>query len=172
VVYDIPLLLTKHKACINDIANHFSDFFKNIDYSKGNKKKIKTHTLKSSNDLDSVLSGPGFYLIATDVQTQINPCTLTIGANLKVVYRGHSYNVRERIESHLFYNSYLVKNAGRKFTVCMKLDRNNINIDKFPYNENQWVVVTHSMPKSTILIREAAEVAFDGVFEKPVGSYK
>jgi hypothetical protein len=53
----------------------------------------------------------------------------------------------------------------------MKLDGNNgINIDKHPSSGFRWRVALHKMPDSTKLIREQAEVAFDQVFGRPLGS--
>lgn len=172
--YDIENLLRKHSKCLDDIADHFIDFFRQDDYPVISDRKIKVHKIGAYADLETkkVLKGPGFYLIATDVPTQSNPCRLTVESDLPIVYRGHSYNVRERIESHLFYGSYTTKESARRFSVCMKLDGKNINIDRQPLNKQTWVVVTHSMPKSKILIREAAEVAFDRTFGRPVGSDK
>ena len=170
--YDIPLLLKKHKACLDNISEHFVQFFHGIDYAQELPRKVKKHSIRHPEDLSSVLGGPGFYFIATDVRTIQNPCSLIINESLHVVYRGHSSDVRERIESHLFYDLYHAKDSGRRFTICMKLDRKNININKAPLNRNQWVVITHSMPKSTTLIREAAEVGFDSVFDKPIGCDK
>lgn len=169
-MYDIPALLEKHRECLDGMAEHFKSFFAGVSYQK-NQGKLKIHQVSSRADLDSILAGPGFYLIATDLAAGNNPCKLRV-KDARVVYRGHSYGVRERIESHLFYSSYLAKDSGRRFTVCMKLDGKNINIDKKPLNRNRWVVVTHSMPKSTKLIREAAEAAFDEVFGRPIGSDK
>jgi hypothetical protein len=170
MTYDIAMLLDRHKACLNEIASHFEQFFNDADYLQKQKGKIKKHVVKLHTDLDKVLRGAGFYLIATDYPTGTNPCTLKIADGLPVVYRGHSYNVRERVESHLFYDQYRIKDSGRRFTVCMKLDGGNINIDKSPLNGKQWMVVTHSMTKSTSLIRQAAEIGFDNVFGRPVGS--
>ena len=169
MIYDILMLLRKHRACLKEIAKHFERYFTNIDYSK-KQKNIKKQSVRSLADLDKILGGPGFYLIATDLPTKRNQCTAVVQGSLKVVYRGHSYHVRERIESHLFYKSYRAKDSGRRFTVCMKIDGRNININRHPLNKRQWFVVTHSMRKSTRLIREAAEEAFDAVFGKPVGS--
>lgn len=168
--YDIPDLLERHRQCLDEIATEFARYFTAIDYSAANMRKVRKHLDLTKADLEDVLYGPGFYLIATDVETGKNDCRLTIAGNLRVVYRGHSSNVRERIESHLFYDSYRNKDAGRRFTVCMKLDGANINIDRAPLDGNRWAVVTHSMPGSTLLIREAAEAGFDEVFGKPVGS--
>lgn len=172
--YDIKSLVKKHKKCLDSIASHFVEYFSQKDYLNKNDRKVKIHIVKNYSDLENnnILKGPGFYLIASNYAVGENPCTLFINGDKQVVYRGHSYNVRERIESHLFYDSYTSKNSGRRFTVCLKLDRDNINIDKPPLNKHGWVIVTHSMGNSKSLIREAAEMAFDEVFSKPVGSNK
>lgn len=169
MTYDIQKLLATHRECLLDIASYFESFFQSVDYSL-KQQKIKRHTIKSHADLTKILRGPGFYLIATDFPATPNPCTASVGSDVRVVYRGHSYGVRERIESHLFYETYRAKDSGRRFTVCMKLGGRNINIDRHPLSKKKWVVVTHSMPTSTSLIREAAEAAFDTVFGRPVGS--
>lgn len=169
-MYDILGLLEKHRACLAEMAEHFESFFSGESY-QGNQRKVRILEVRCRADLENVLAGRGFYLVATDLDAGNNPCKLSV-KGARVVYRGHSYGVRERIESHLFYDSYLAKDSGRRFTVCMKLDGGNINIDRKPLNKHRWVVVTHSMPKSTKLIREAAEAAFDRVFGRPIGSDK
>ena len=157
--YDIQMLLDKRKACLSDMASHFKQFFEDANYLQKQQRKIKKHVIKRHRDLDEVLRGAGFYLIATDCPTGgTNPCTLMVGDGLPVVYRGHSSNVRERVESHLFCDQYRSKDSGRRFKVCMKLNGGNINIDNSALNDKQWVVVTHSMSGSTSLLREAAEM--------------
>lgn len=54
----------------------------------------------------------------------------------------------------------------------MKLNGKNVNLDECSKIDDDWYVVTHSMPKSMKLIREAAEAAFDAEFGKPVCSTK
>jgi hypothetical protein len=169
--YDINALLEKYRACANDMTEEFRQFFRIFDYQNNDYKKIKITKIESLQSLDSVLSGAGFYLIASTMPTPNNGCRLQIGSS-RVIYRGHSSNVRERLESHLFYGSYTTKNAGRKFTVCMKLNGKNVNLDECSKIDDDWYVVTHSMPKSMKLIREAAEAAFDAEFGKPVCSTK
>jgi hypothetical protein len=169
--YDITNLLEQHQKCLREMVDHFAGFFQSVDYSKKN-PKVKGTLIRSPADLKHVLYGPGLYLIATDVPIEMNPCTLKLNKTLPVVYRGHSSNVRERVESHLFYDTYIARKARRGFTVCMKLDGKNINIDKRPLNKRQWFVVAHSMPRSNAIIRISAEIAFDTVFEKPIGSDK
>jgi hypothetical protein len=171
MLFDIPALTKKHQACLNDMAHYFETFFREVDYAVKLPKQIKLQVIRSYEDLLSVLGGPGFYCIASTVPTEGNRCTLRLGASkAAVVYRGHSHTVRERIESHLFYDSYVRKNSGRRFTVCMKLDGKNINVERGSTSKHEWLVVTHSMPGSKVLIREAAEVGFDAAFGRPIGS--
>ncbi|MFG1488833.1 hypothetical protein ABMA58_06230, partial [Oceanospirillum sp. HFRX-1_2] len=100
-MYDIPNLLMKHRRCVEDIAGHFKSFFDDIDYTGKLPRQIKKIQIDSLNDLSNVLKGPGFYIIATDMPIENNPCKLNLGDQLKAVYRGHSYHVGERLESHL-----------------------------------------------------------------------
>ena len=171
MLYDISALTKKHQACLDDMARDFKRFFLGIDYAAMLPKQVRIRTIRSQDDVLDVLSGPGFYCIATTAPISGNKCTLKLGAGrAAVVYRGHSHTVRERIESHLFYDSYVKKASGRRFTVCMKLDGKNVNIDRGFASNHDWLVATHSMPKSKVLIREAAEVGFDAAFRRPVGS--
>jgi len=171
VLYDIPALTKKHRACLDEMANHFKEFFRNFDYSTKLPKQIRLRGIRSAADLSQVLRGPGFYCIASTVSTTGNGCKLKLGESLAtIVYRGHSHTVRERIESHLFYDSYRNRDSARRFTVCLKLDGKNINIDRGEAAKHEWLVLTHSMPNSKVLIREAAEVGFDAAFGRPIGS--
>lgn len=169
--YDINSLLKKYRTCANDMTEEFRTFFRGFDYQSNDYKKIKITKIESLQSLSSVLGGAGFYLIASTMVTPNNSCRLKIFSS-RVIYRGHSSSVRERLESHLFYGSYTRRNAGRKFTVCMKLNGKNVNLDECSKIDGEWYVVTHSMPKSMKLIREAAEAAFDAEFGKPVCSTK
>lgn len=169
--YEIKILLEKHKTCLEEIAKYFEGFFRNTDYSKKPQKQIRVHKIENEKSINEILKGPGFYLIASTIETPENSCNLKIKES-SVIYRGHSSNVRERVESHLLHNSYIKKDSARRFTVCMKLEGKNINIDQAEFRKHQWYVVTHSMPKSMKLIREAAEIAFDRTFGKPACSTK
>ena len=170
-MYDISALKEKHRACLDDMAKHFESFFRSIDYSRSLPKQVRVRQVRSHIDLQRVLRGPGFYCIASTIPTSANRCTLRLGERrAPVVYRGHSHTVRERVESHLFNEPYVRKDAGRRFTVCLKLDGQNINVDRGVAAGQEWLVATHSMPKSNFLVREAAEVGFDLAFGRPVGS--
>jgi hypothetical protein len=167
--YDISALVNRYNAVLREITIEFETFFRDIDFSV-EQRIIKRHTITLPGDLAHVLAGRGFYLIATDLPIESNSCSLRIGNGLPVVYRGQGYHVRERLESHLFYDLYRAKGSTQGYTVCMRLNGNNVNVDKPPFNKHQWVVATHSMPASIRPIREAVEEAFDNVFGRPVGS--
>jgi hypothetical protein len=169
MTYDIPELLDRYYTLLGEITREFERFFREVDYST-RQPKIKQHMIRLPADLVGILAGPGFYLIATDLPTEDNPCTLTVGNGLPVVYRGQGYHVRERIESHLFYDRYRAKKSTLGYTVSIKLGNVNINVDEASFSDYQWLVVTHSMPRSIRPIRETAEEAFDNVFGRPVGS--
>ncbi|WP_166207394.1 hypothetical protein [Cognatiluteimonas telluris] len=171
MTYDIAALTRMHRACLDGMAKHFKKFFLEISYDTKLPTQVRLQVIRSPSDLSSILAGPGFYCIATTLPISYNRCTLRLGAQqAPVVYRGHSHTVRERIESHLFCDAYKKRDSGRRFTVCMKLDGKNINIDSIDFSKYEWLVATHSMPKSKVLIREAAELGFDAVFERPIGS--
>jgi hypothetical protein len=171
VIYDIPLMVQKHRACVSEMADHFKTFFLETDYSKPLPRKVRVQSVRSRDDLAKILAGPGFYCIASTIPTDENKCTLRLGSPLApVIYRGHSYSVRERIESHLFNEPYVQRDSGRRFKVCLKLRGKNIDIDRGAEARHSWLVATHSMPNSTLFVREAAERGFDLAFCRPIGS--
>lgn len=169
--YDISALVNRYNIALREITIEFEAFFRDKDYPV-EQPMIKRHTIALPSDLAHILAGRGIYLIATDLPTEPNSCNLTTGNGLPVVYRGQGYHVRERLESHLFYDLYRAKESTQGYTVCMRLNGSNVNVDKPPFNKHRWMVVTHSMPASIRPIREAAEEAFDNVFGRPVGSSK
>lgn len=135
------------------------------------------------NKIEDVHGGVGFYMIFSDCKefTQ-NGCDLTYeDSKFYCVYRGHSYHVRERISSHLFYS------PGNKYPNCMKIVINdkkyNINIEEKELYEDktvanvtfpncQWIIVKIPLDNSKQAIREMFEQAFDSKYGRPIFSDK
>lgn len=164
----------------------FEPFFRSLEkqYDIGYSSRspsIKVEKITKVEDLEKIPSRPGIYLIFTNYQDpsiQDNKCTLTLQSDTKakVIYRGESYKVSNRLESHLFHNTYhqeLRKQSGRSdnYAVCLKINNENINLDKASVvSEANWYVAYHGLPSSNRFIREIAEKAFDSVYHKPICS--
>jgi len=101
-MYDIKQLKDDELEFKVSCISHFVEFFTNFDYVDI-KGKIKKNTINSHSDINSILYGPGFYLILTDYMTQENKCTLQV-EGLNVIYRDHGIRVKKRVESHLYNN--------------------------------------------------------------------
>lgn len=170
-MYNIQELIKLEGELKLSVRKHFEDFFSKHDYTKDT-KAISTKSIASLADVDGMYYGTGLYVILSDYQAEQNKCSLIID-DLKAIYRGHCYTVKKRLKSHLFNEHYRrnLSERGVRYDVCMKLDdKNGINIDSSPYNNYRWKVVTHKMRGSSKMIREQAELAFDEVFGRPLGS--
>ena len=169
--YDIAGFKRQEVQLAQSIKDHFAQFFHEHDYD------IDTNIVASADvaclaDVEQLHYGPGLYVIFTDYQRDTNPCTLETDG-LRAIYRGHCFTMKKRLLSHLLNDRYRANlpERGVRYDVCMKLDgANGINIDQPPYSQFRWRVVVHKMPGSTKLIREQAELAFDQVFGRPLGS--
>lgn len=170
-MYDIKHLVDLETALQANVREHFEAFFSTHSYEH----EAKNVSLKSIHDLasvDSTYSGTGLYVILTDYQMAGNSCSLVVDG-LKAIYRGHCFTVKKRLSSHLFNEFYRANlpERGVRYDVCMKLDDNNgINIDSKPYSDYRWSVLVHKMKGSSKMMREQAELAFDNVFGRPIGS--
>jgi hypothetical protein len=170
-MYDIKNLVTLERELQETVRSHFVDFFSAHDYKKDH-KSVTSKSVSSSIDVEATYYGTGLYVIMSDYQSEQNRCNLTIDG-LKAIYRGHSYTVKNRLKSHLFNRNYRenLPERGVRYDVCMKLDENNgINIDDLPYSKFRWKVLILKMKGSSKMIREQAELAFDEVFGRPLGS--
>ena len=170
-MYDIKTLVKQEGELKLSVRKHFEEFFRGHNYTKDT-KAICTKPIASLVDADGMQYGTGLYVILSDYQTEQNKCSLVIDG-LKAIYRGHCYTVKGRLKSHLFNDHYRnnLPERGVRYDVCMKLDdKNGINIDSPPYNEYRWRVVVHKMQGSSKMMREQAELAFDEVFGRPLGS--
>jgi len=169
--YDISQLRKLETELALLEQRHFCDFFKQHDYSR-NSSDVVCFNLKSLLDVERTYYGPGFYVILTDYSDSDNRCSLTVDG-LKAIYRGHCYTVKKRLKSHLFNNHYRssLQETEVRYDVCMKLDgKNGINILETPFVEHKWRVIVHKMKRSSKMIREQAELAFDEIFYRPSGS--
>lgn len=169
--YDIAALSRQEAQLAQSIKEHFVQFFAEHDYECAS-RAVVTCDVTSLADIERLHYGPGLYVIFTNYQQKINPCTLELDG-LKAIYRGHCYTMKKRLLSHLLNDHYRahLPVRGVRYDVCMKLDESNgINITEPPYSRYRWRVVVHKMPGSSKLIREQAELAFDQVFGRPLGS--
>lgn len=149
-------------------------------YSKSS-PSLRVKQISKIEDLEKIPNQRGFYLIFTDYKSGFgkrNKCKAVLSDNskAKAIYRGESYNVRTRLESHLFHNTYHKKlksasNRSDRYTVCLKIDGEHVNLDEpLEMSKAKWYVAYHGFPKSNQVIREIAEKAFDEVFNKPLFS--
>jgi hypothetical protein len=170
-MYDIKQLVALEKELRSAVRSSFVDFFSGHDYTKDS-KAVVSRAIKSLSDAEEVHYGTGLYVIMSDYQIEENRCSLVIDG-LKAIYRGHCSTVKRRLKSHLFNDHYRsnLPERGVRYDVCMKLDeKNGINICDLPYSNYRWSVVVHKMKDSSKLMREQAELAFDDVFGRPLGS--
>lgn len=157
-------------SLITELANYLQSCDYNI-----KSKKYQVVDLKSFDDIQNVYEGVGFYIILTSLNFADNECQLKI-SDLTAIYRGHSYKVKDRVMSHLFNTKYKEKVSTLKYpsnySVCLKIEDgvNGIDIDQKPYSEYKWKVIVHKMKKSTVLIREQTEHAFDNIYKQPIKS--
>ena len=171
MLYDITELASLESELAQKMKAHFVRFFTKHDYTVAT-EEVMSFDVADLSDLKGLPYGPGLYVIFTDYQKDSNPCKLEL-CNLKAIYRGHCYTVKKRLFSHLLNNHYrsMLPANGVRYDVCLKLDgANGININIAPYSSYKWRVVVHKMPRSSKLIREQAELAFDHVFGRPLGS--
>ena len=165
---DIDLMMGKM------VATHTQPYFMDFSHSSTLKyKRIKIVHLKSLNDLDKIPKQPGFYIIFSDVQTKNNPCTAKFEdlPQIKAIYRGEAYDVYKRIASHLFNEHYLSKLAkANTYTATLKINKVKVNINKSPFNNSNWYIAYHALPKSTSPVRQLMELGFDKVYNKPIFS--
>lgn len=169
--YDIAALKQQELRLTKNIRDHFIAFFREHDYGRDTKHVVSAN-VASLADVQKMSYGSGLYVIFTDYQCDANPCVLETDG-LKAIYRGHSVTMKKRLLSHLLNDHYRqsLTETGVRYDVCIKLDdKNGINIDQPPYSRFRWRVAVHKMPQSTKLIREQAELAFDEVFGRPLGS--
>lgn len=170
-MYDIKKLVGLENDLRRTIRAEFVEFFAAYDYTKDS-KAVVARSVSALDDAEAMHYGTGLYVIMTDYQIEANKCGLVVDG-LKAIYRGHCYTVKGRLKSHLFNDHYRsnLPEKGVRYDVCMKLDDNNgINICDAPYKDYQWRVVVHKMKGSSKMMREQAELAFDEVFGRPLGS--
>lgn len=130
---------------------------------------------------DDIKGSVGFYMVFSSNRTFTKKaCKIKHnGSDFYCVYRGHSYNTKERLISHLFYEQ------NSKYPNCMKIEINskfyNINIGKkelYPNGNNEkfpkgeWIVIRIPLSNSKQVVREMFETAFDNKYGKPAFSKK
>ncbi|MEQ3498300.1 hypothetical protein ABMY20_00920 [Tenacibaculum sp. SSH1-16] len=150
---------------INFIKKDLIEYFKEVDYLTPN-NEIQIIEINNELHLDRIIIGSSFYVILTDYVFGNNKCLFEYKKH-KAIYRGHSYNTKKRLLSHLAnkkYNSLRRKNEPN-YKVCLKIEDgvNGININEKPYNTWNWIVIIHKMKKSNTVMREQAEYAFDKI---------
>jgi hypothetical protein len=133
------------------------------------------HPLRNGEDINHVATGPGMYIILSDIVLDGNKCRLCIDG-LTAVYRGHSYEVRERIRSHLDHPAHRTVKGSGAWNQCLKLggleDRvtGGLNINSEALQGTKWAVLVLRLLDSSEFQREQAEWAFDEIFGLPLGS--
>ncbi|MBA4241444.1 MAG: hypothetical protein C0448_12015 [Sphingobacteriaceae bacterium] len=166
--------IKKYKASISNVQNEILSDIKNhllsIDYTVTSKNTI-IKKIETIEDFKSIPNIEGFYVIFSDFKTENNICTLKYN-NTSAIYRGQSYDAKDRLKSHLINEEYVKTNPKYKrlFTTCMQIVKgtHGININYQPYNNSNWYVIVHRMEGSSEAIRELAEVAFDEIYNKPI----
>lgn len=157
-------LLSVEKKIQEDLVKYFNEV--QLTPTSGDFQIIE---LNSEEDIRSVYSGPGFYVIFTDHSFPDNISNFSYKSK-KAIYRGHCHTVKKRINSHLANENYKLNNSY--YDVCLKVNpgENGININQIPYKNWGWTVIVYKMRGSSKVIREQAELAFDTVFGKPCKS--
>lgn len=74
-MYDISVLLQKHRDFLAEMAEHFRSFFSEVSYQR-NQRSIRILHVCSREALERDLAESGFYLIASDLVAGKNPCRL------------------------------------------------------------------------------------------------
>ncbi len=147
------------------------EFFNSIDLNTES-DNIQILEIKEESEINKAFSGGSFYLILTDHKFEENICEFEYKGQ-KVIYRGHSYFTKKRLLSHLANEKYNKEGKNKPhYEVCLKIEDkvNGININKEPYKNWKWTIIIFKMPKSSQLIREQAELAFDEKFKRPIKS--
>lgn len=124
----------------------------------------------------------GLYVIMTDYPVPgSHACTFGVpGSGLKAIYRGHSFNIRERVMGHLTHGAYMAMCGSKKdkkpWGAFFKLTDGasggdgGLDITTAPYSSYTWGIVGFEMKKSTQPLRELAENGFSGAFGTPARS--
>lgn len=149
------------------------------------KDSMKTKNLKIINSKDDLSGANGFYMIFCNKAKESLDCTCTLkkdDVDYICVYRGHSSNIKNRLESHLFFDE------NTKYPNCMKViiesKKYNINNEiKKVYIDGKidesvilptwnWGVIHIPLTDSKQALREMFENVFDGLYKKPIFSDK
>lgn len=187
IIEDLNKLYDKY---INEVEVSLSKYINDVNYynlainpNHSNRSEDDVNIIRISRykDLEKLISGIGFYIILTDYRYSDNKCKLSIrpeGINVKAVYRGHSYTLRERVESHIFNTKYNEKRAEKKrnnkyttnFDICMKLEegKQGVDIDETKYKSNVFYIIQHKMNNSNETQRKIMEKVFDKKYDKPI----
>lgn len=153
-------------------------------------KQIITDGLKTKPKVivgkENVKGGVGFYMIFSNVSSTDLNCSCTIehkGETFTCVYRGHSYHMKNRLLSHLFYepnsqypNCMKIEIKDKKYNINLEAQKlylkgQEINETPFPIKQ-KWLVITIPLADSKQAIREMFEIVFDQTYGKPIYSDK
>ena len=200
-MYDVTAMKEKLENATLFISTEIRDTFKTaiINIYKDNKASdafdqkeppVTKVVIESIDDLNAISYGPGLYIILSNYEVDGNECTLRCG-DLRAIYRGECYTLKQRVMSHLFHSKYKEnyevgrrtyeadsKNTGKTYYKtfwphCLKLEKggpSGIDVDQPPHSSHEWVVVVHRMEGSSQQVRKLAELAFDDAFGHPAGS--
>ena len=186
------LLHEAQMEALQNIRGQFTEFLQEISggvmttENLSRNRLVDSRNLNSHEDISSVYSSPGLYIICTSFSMPDNDCTFSLEGGLQAIYRGECATVMRRLESHLFNEQYRNGYENRKaakldfgdkfsepyYGACVKIDPNvsGINIDQGEYANHSWAVVVLKMFGSSSALRKEAELAFDGLFGKPPAS--
>jgi hypothetical protein len=167
--------LTKYRRILKqakaEIQSDLLEYFDSCEYPSKS-KSVQVIKVTSASSIADMYTMQGFYIILSDIELDDNECTFELNKQ-RAIYRGHSYNVKNRIMSHLFNTRYKNELDGETvYTACLKIEDgvNGVNVDEEPYVQNKWTVIVHKMLKSDKVTREQAEAAFDQKYKKPCKS--
>jgi hypothetical protein len=135
---------------------------------------------------EDVTGAVGFYMIFSNVSDADSKCSCAIKHEDKrftCVYRGHSYHMKNRLLSHLFYepnsqypNCMKIKIEGKKYNINLEtqklyFEEKEISEEPFP-DDRKWLIITIPLTGSKQAIREMFEIVFDQTYGKPIYSDK
>lgn len=170
-------LIKSLKVRENELAVHMQQSFYQLmkELPANEQGLFLLHPLRNGEDINDVATGPGLYIILSDLVLDENECSLCID-DLVAVYRGQAYEVRERVRSHLDHPAHRALMGGSAWDRCLKLgglevrENGGLDINSAALQGTKWAVLVLRLKDSSEFQRKQAEWAFDEIFGKPLGS--
>ena len=192
--------LRRQAELAREIEGHFEIFFKDAAIPLPGKSRteegVVAHQIAgpdlpppTARTFDAITKERGLYVILTDYAVPgADACRFhsTFPA-LRAIYRGHSFNIRERVLGHLLNSEYIALKQRQKQKpwggylkirdgvpgdggIDLLLEPEYLRAPSgHPYT---WTVVTFEMPESSKAIRELAENGFSAAWGTPIRSVK